>query len=169
MRFNLLARPAFPCLVAMFGGVWGTNGKRGIWKTGGTAAAVSTRRVVSDQRGMLIMPNANTRMLSRPLPQTRVHTPDQSLSQAVLNLSTNTAHAVSLWVHDDGNTIPGGGVHGGTYYLEAASVSPAAPIRSARPDNLAASISPVSRGRIGHAASLFVALQHGRPWRAEQS
>jgi hypothetical protein len=48
MRFNLLARPAFPCLVAMFGGVWGTNG------IGALEDKRNSRRDVSSE-GMLML------------------------------------------------------------------------------------------------------------------
>jgi hypothetical protein len=52
MRFNLLARPAFPCLVAMFGGVWGTNGNGG-WGSGRQEELLTAD---ASSEGMLTLP-----------------------------------------------------------------------------------------------------------------
>lgn len=171
MRFNLLARPAFPCLVAMFGGVWGTNGN------GALEDRRNTRRDVS--RGG----NADVLLLRccywglgcthnrwRILQAVSLVLSPAGLISQPTPLMQSVSGSMTLAIPiRPGSTV----AHTQSKASDMLVCQPSSAIRSARSDNLAASIAPVSRGRIGHAASLLQAQdclpQHGRPWRAEQS
>ena len=165
MRFNLLARPAFPCLVAMFGGVWGTNGN------GALEDRRNTRRDVS--RGG----NADVLLLRccywglgcthnrwRILQAVSLVLSPAVLISQPTSLMQSVSGSMTLAIPiRPGSTV----AHTQSKASDMLVCQPGSAIRSARSDNLAASIAPVSRGRIGHAARRRTAFRstddHGEP------
>ncbi|KAM0694242.1 hypothetical protein Q7P36_006369 [Cladosporium allicinum] len=165
MRFNLLARPAFPCLVAMFGGVWGTNGN------GALEDRRNTRRDVSrgGNADVLLLQccywglgcNHNRWRILQAV--SLVLSPAVLISQPTpLMQSVSGSMTLAIPIRP-GSTV----AHTQSKASDMLVCQPSSAIRSARSDNLAASIAPVSRGRIGHAARRRTAFRstddHGEP------